>query len=257
MFCSKCGAAVAEGSQFCNQCGQAIGVAPVPNQAMANQPATPQFPAPAPEALTSGKALASLVTGIFGLIFFLPAFAAIILGHISRSEIRKSNGGLKGDGMATAGLVLGYGMIAMVPFILIIAAIAIPNLLRARVAANEASAVASIRTLNTAELSYRTEFPNAGFTCDFSALGGDGISAPTADHAQLIDRALTAGEKRGYRYELLNCTHSESDGDKYQVVASPLVRNQTGIRTFCSDETGVVRAGGDSAEECLASGAPI
>ena len=59
-----------------------------------------------------------------------------------------------GDGMAIAGLVLGYIGFAAIPFILIIAAIAIPNLLRARMAANEASAVGSLRTINVAALSY-------------------------------------------------------------------------------------------------------
>ena len=60
-----------------------------------------QFVTPAPDAQTSGKALASMITGIFGLILFLPAIAAIILGHMSRSEIRKSNGRLRGNGMAS------------------------------------------------------------------------------------------------------------------------------------------------------------
>ncbi|MGC1167958.1 MAG: DUF4190 domain-containing protein, partial [Candidatus Acidiferrales bacterium] len=72
---------------------------------------------------TSGKAIASLICGIFTL--FLPAsIAAIILGHLSLSEIRKSAGRLGGRGVASAGLVLGYAGIALIPFILIIAAIA-------------------------------------------------------------------------------------------------------------------------------------
>ena len=62
-----------------------------------------------------------MITGIFGLIFVLPAIAAIILGHMSRSEIRKSNSQLKGEGMATAGLVMGYRAFAVIPLILIIA----------------------------------------------------------------------------------------------------------------------------------------
>ena len=135
MFCEKCGAAIQDGSLFCNQCGRAVTAAP------GQQGAAPTPPARyVGDGETSGKALASLVTGIFGLLLFPIAIAAIILGHMSRSEIRKSNGRLKGDGMATAGLVMGYGAFALIPFILIIAAIAIPNLLRARIAANESSA---------------------------------------------------------------------------------------------------------------------
>jgi type II secretory pathway pseudopilin PulG len=253
MFCQKCGAAVAENSLFCNQCGQSV--APAPGQ---------QTPAPFPSTATaevgetSGKALASLVTGIFGLLIFPIAIAAIILGHMSRSEIRRSNGRLKGDGMATAGLVMGYGAFAVIPFILIIAAIAIPNLLRARIAANESSAVSAVRSLNSAESSYQNEYPNIGFTCSLETLGGSSTSTPSADHAQIIDDRLGAGEKNGYRFELRNCVNSEADGSKYQVVAYPKVRNQTGMRAFCSDESGVIKVDpSGSADDCLNSGAPL
>jgi len=105
---------------------------------------------------TSGKAIASLICGI--LFFFLPsAIVAIIMGHLSLSDIRRSAGRLGGRGMAIAGLVLGYTGLAIIP-VLIIAAIAIPNLLRARMAANEASAVGSLRTINTACVTYGTEY---------------------------------------------------------------------------------------------------
>ncbi len=250
MFCAKCGATLQESSQFCDRCG-------APATAQPN-PAPAQVALPTENGETSGKALASLLTGIFGLVLFPIAIVAIILGHMSRSEIRKSNGRLKGNGMATAGLVMGYGAFAIIPFVLIIAAIAIPNLLRARIAANESSAVAGVRTLNTAEISYQSEYPKVGFTCSLSALGGSGSSAPSADHAQLIDDRLASGEKYGYRFELRNCVNSETDGHKYQVVAYPLARHQTGVRAFCSDETAVIRLDASgSADDCLVSGPPI
>jgi type IV pilus assembly protein PilA len=260
MFCSQCGAAIPDTSRFCDHCGQPVPGQSTPQQSQAAAQA-PISPPPAPYLVaeqTSGKALASMITGIFGLLFFLPAIAAIILGHISRSEIRKSNGRLKGNGMATAGLVMGYGMIAMIPFILIIAAIAIPNLLRARMAANEASAVASLRTINTAEISYASTYPTVGCAPTLAALGGTNCAPPDKTSACLIDAQLASGQKSGYRFELRNCTHSETDGDKYQVVAYPAVRNQTGVRIFCSDESGVIKVGeGESAEECLANGSPL
>jgi len=256
MLCSKCGASIPEGSQFCNRCGQPVGgqavFAPVPQM-----PVAPQFTGPAPDAPTSGKALASLITGIFGLLFFPIGIVAIVLGHMSRSEIRRSNGQLKGDGMAIAGLVMGYGAFAIIPFILIIAAIAIPNLLRARIAANESSAVASVRTINTAEVSYRSEYPGIGYACNLASLGGSGPSSPSADHAQLIDDRLASGQKNGYRFALENCVNTETD-HKYQVVAYPAVPNTTGIRTFCSDESGAIKtSAGESAADCLANGAPL
>jgi type IV pilus assembly protein PilA len=250
MFCDKCGTAIREGSKFCDQCGQALAAAP--GQVI------PAPPSPyVGSAETSGKAMASMVTGIFGLLLFPIGIAAIVLGHMSRSEIRKSNGRLKGDGMATAGLVMGYGAFAIIPFILIIAAIAIPNLLRARMAANESSAAAGVRILNTAEVSYRTVHPEVGFTCDLAVLNGK-KSATSADHGQLIDDSLAAGLKNGYRFELRNCSDSETEGHKYQVVAYPVKVNNTGTRAFCSDESEIVRVDASgSADDCLLSGEPL
>jgi Domain of unknown function (DUF4190) len=101
---------------------------------------------------SSGKATASMVCGI----------AAVVLGHLALSEIKKSAGRLAGHGMAMAGLILGYIGVAMVPFILIIAAIAIPNILRSKMAENEASAVGSLRTFNTAMVTHAAECPKSG-----------------------------------------------------------------------------------------------
>ncbi|MBI3475329.1 MAG: DUF4190 domain-containing protein [Acidobacteria bacterium] len=250
MFCDKCGTAVREGSKFCDQCGQAFAASP-------QQPIPPPVQPQAGGGETSGKALASMVTGIFGLLLFPIGIAAIVLGHMSRSEIRKSNGRLKGDGMATAGLVMGYGAFAIIPFILIIAAIAIPNLLRARMVANETAAVEGVRTINSAEITYHSTYPQTGFTCSLSDLGGIGTSTPAADHAQLIEDNLASGLKHGYRFELRNCVNSETEG-KYQVVAYPVNARNTGTRAFCSDETQIVRVDvSGSADDCLSSGEPL
>jgi hypothetical protein len=206
---------------------------------------------------TSGKALASLITGIFGLPFFPAAIVAIILGHISRSEIRKSNGRLQGAGMALAGLIFGYAGIAFVPFILIIAAIAIPNLLRARIAANEAGAVRSVRQIHTAEVTYYLANPGSGYTCALSDLTGPERISSVAK-ARLIDDLLASGSKYGYRFAVQNCVQPEKGEGKYQVVAYPVSRNQTGIKAFCSDETGIIRFDSNgSPEDCLANGEPL
>jgi type IV pilus assembly protein PilA len=255
MFCEKCGAVAPDGSQFCNHCGHSFSSSVQPPPVATAVPPPTQVVPPAADAPTSGKALASMISGIFGLLFFFPAIAAIILGHISRSEIRESNGRLRGGGMAVAGLVMGYGVFLLIPFILILAAIAIPNLLRARIAANESSAVASIRKINTAERAYRAEFPAIGFACELNHLGGSSESQPSAENARFIDRRLSAGEKTGYRFSVENCENSEAE-HKYQIVATPMARNTTGRRTFCSDESGVVKWG-ESASECLENGTPL
>src|SRR5207302_10179523 len=132
---------------------------------------------------TSGKAIASLVLGL-PFVFFPTAVLAIVFGHWSRSEIRESAGRLKGAGMALAGLILGYIGVALVPM-LIIAAIAIPNLLRAKMAANEASAVGSLRTLNVAAVSYSSRYGHLPAT--LATLGPPALGAPSENAGDLID----------------------------------------------------------------------
>jgi type IV pilus assembly protein PilA len=244
--CPACGNPATLGERFCRVCGQRV-----PQQlsttlgatATAAPPAITSAPITAAE--TSGKAIASLIFGLF--IFFFPAsIVAIVLGHLSLSEIRKSAGRLKGEGLSIAGLVLGYMGVAGVPFILIIAAIAIPNLLRARMAANEAAGVASIRILATAEATYSSMHPDVGYTCSLSDLGA----------AQLIGGPLASGQKSGYTFELSGCTAGEQGAvTKYRVFASPLTRNQTGIRNFCADESAVIKVKANgSVQQCLENG---
>ena len=194
---------------------------------------------------TSVKAIISLVCGV---LFFVPlAFiGAIVFGHLGLSEIKKSAGRLKGEGIAIAGLVLGYFWIAGIPMFLIVAAIAIPNLLRARMAANESSAVAEIRQLVASEVTYSTDHPQEGFTCSLPALEKAGVSG-----------ALASGQRAGYAFELTGCAPGAEGGPnmKYQVVAYPVRRNQTGVRAFCSDESAVIKVdAGGSAEKCVQSG---
>src|SRR5882762_7593573 len=97
-------------------------------------------------------------------------------------------------------------LLIVVAIILIIAAIAIPNLLRSRMAANEASAVGSLRTINTAEVTYSTTYPIIGFSADLKSLGGTAATCAAATgaaaaNACLIDDVLsTTGVKSGYTF---------------------------------------------------------
>jgi type IV pilus assembly protein PilA len=261
-----------DSGQYCSKCGQplpaaAARTAPGPTPVPGNSFATPPpFTGDAP---TSGKAIASLVCGIF--MFFLPAsIAAIILGHISLSEIRKSAGRIGGKGIAITGLVLGYLGIVIIPFILIVAAIAIPNLLRARMAANEASAVGSLRSVNTAAMVYATTFEN-GFPSSLEALGGTTAGDATCNHAALLGAPLAAGRKTGYVFTYTpqypdgatapvispkaaakGCTAGGASG--YSVTADPMRRGTTGMRSFFTDQTGVIRWSAE--EESATSDSP-
>ncbi|HKN73519.1 MAG TPA: DUF4190 domain-containing protein [Terriglobales bacterium] len=246
MFCSKCGAALVENNQFCGTCG-------APTTAQSNPTAASAAP-PIEAGETSGKAIGSLITGVFGLLLFPAAIVAIILGHISRSEIRKSNGRLQGAGMALTGLIFGYLGIVIIP-ILIIAAIAIPNLLRARIAANESSAVASIRTLNTAQISYNSTYPKVGFAASMSNLSGTSCSPPSAHSACLIDTVLASGTKGGYVFVLSGV--SGTPASTYEIIASPVVSNQTGVRYFCSFEDAVIRYSPSRISTCDATVEPL
>ncbi|MGB6499776.1 MAG: prepilin-type N-terminal cleavage/methylation domain-containing protein [Thermoplasmata archaeon] len=130
-------------------------------------------------------------------------------------------------------------LLIVVAIILIIAAIAIPNLLRARMAANESSAVASIRTINTAQITYNSTYPTVGFGATLTVLGGVAPCTPASTGACLIDSVLAAGVKSGYNFATTGA--GGPPAIKYYATAVPITVNQTGIRSFCSFEDAVVR----------------
>ena len=132
-------------------------------------------------------------------------------------------------------------LLIVVAIILIIAAIAIPNLLRARIAANESSAVASVRTLNTSQISYNSAYPTVGFAGTLASLSGTctGTVIPTSATACLIDSQLATGTKSGYKFNIASTGTSPSSN--YAVWGNPLTQNTTGVRSFCSVSDAVVR----------------
>jgi type IV pilus assembly protein PilA len=147
-------------------------------------------------------------------------------------------------------------LLIVVAIILIIAAIAIPNLLRARMAANESSAVASVRTVNTGEITYNSTYPTVGFAPTLVSLGGalGAACTPATGTACLIDSVLAnngnpaGGGKSGYKFVTGTGTVAGGVNVGYVIVATPLTHNQTGIRAFCAEEDAVVRV--DPAGTC-------
>ncbi|MGA9040572.1 MAG: prepilin-type N-terminal cleavage/methylation domain-containing protein [Terriglobales bacterium] len=134
-------------------------------------------------------------------------------------------------------------LLIVVAIILIIAAIAIPNLLRARIAANESSSVASIRTINTAEITYQTANPTIGYAANLATLGGSGSPCTlSASTACLIDNTLALGSKSGYLFVATPQVGAGSPTNNLLTVSSiPQNWNQTGVRGFCSNEDAVIR----------------
>jgi hypothetical protein len=133
--------------------------------------------------------------------------------------------------------------------VLVVAAIAIPNLLRSRMAANEGSAVGSVRTVNTAQVAYSVTYPKRGFAPDLATLGINprGPSAGTETHAGLISETLAnescTGDawctKSGYHFRVTAICKQQLCKE-HVTIATP-VANNTGTRSFCSTSDGVIR----------------
>jgi type IV pilus assembly protein PilA len=152
-------------------------------------------------------------------------------------------------------------LLIVVAIILIIAAIAIPNLLRARIAANESAAASGIRTINTAEVSYNSTYPTTGYATLLANLGpGAGAcpSPPVPATSCLIDNVLASGVKGGYTYGYTKTTNAGINTG-YQVAAKPTTANSTGVRSFCSFEDAVVRVDptGGLSNTCPVATTPI
>ena len=142
-------------------------------------------------------------------------------------------------------------LLIVVAIILIIAAIAIPNLLRARIAANESSAAASVRTISTAELTYQTSYPTVGYPTSLAILGPANASCsagPAQANGCIIDFALAQADsagaakpKSGYLFTAVGTASSGTVNDQYVVDAFPSSLNNTGVKEFCAAQDNVVR----------------
>ena len=128
-------------------------------------------------------------------------------------------------------------LLIVVAIILIIAAIAIPNLLKARISANESSAVGSVRTLTTANVQYSAQCPTNGFP---TGLANIGPGAGTCAAAGIIDAVLLTGQKSGYLLTDLGGNPINGVNTTYLITATPQNVGTTGQRMFCSIQDGVI-----------------
>ena len=139
-------------------------------------------------------------------------------------------------------------LLIVVAIILIIAAIAVPSLLKARISANEASAVSSVRQIKTSEILYSNAYPAIGYAVQLSHLGGPEPCSPSSTTACLVPDPLsnagpgTAG-KSGYVFSAVgSASSSGGPNDIFVVGAAPLNPNITGTRLFCSSSDNAMRA---------------
>jgi len=245
-FCPGCGNGVAEGERFCAACGR-------DSQAPADTaPVDPQVAFGLPPE-TSGKAIFSLICGI--LFVILPfSVVAVVFGHMALSEIRKNPGRWKGKGLAITGLALGYvGVVLLAGFIgLVLYGVqkSARQITRSVQDTNRRSMVASMRSVNMAEIAYEQAHHDKGYTCSIPELAQHwGVRAD-----------LAALGRNGYTFELKNCQPSKPGGPiaKYQLIAHPAERASSQAPAYCSDESDVIRVlRNGSPEDCFEVGAEL
>ncbi|HEV2287636.1 MAG TPA: prepilin-type N-terminal cleavage/methylation domain-containing protein [Candidatus Acidoferrales bacterium] len=141
-------------------------------------------------------------------------------------------------------------LLIVVAIILIIAAIAIPNLLRSKMAANEAAAVGALRTIITAQVTYYSTY-NTGYATTFQALSGAAGAAATCAASQLLDPTFNAATpaRQGYNFTLgvagapavVPATACNGvDDQTFEVEGAPITVGTTGQRSFCDDQAGAI-----------------
>ena len=141
-------------------------------------------------------------------------------------------------------------LLIVVAIILIIAAIAIPNLLRSKIAANQSSAVGSLRTLNTACIAFSTSYGQ--FPAALTNLGPVGSGTASSTSADLIDSVLAAGTKSGYVFAY----GAGASNQSYTITATPITAATTGQNMYFTDQSGVIRVN-TSGSGANASSTPI
>jgi type IV pilus assembly protein PilA len=130
-------------------------------------------------------------------------------------------------------------LLIVVAIILVISAIAIPNYLRSRIQANEASAVASVRIVNTAAVTYNSTYPDVGYPAALSNMGGANPCTASSTTACLLEDTLAQGTKSGYSFVWTGDGMTPSVA--YTLNATPLVVGGSGQRMFCTDPSGTIR----------------
>jgi type IV pilus assembly protein PilA len=131
-------------------------------------------------------------------------------------------------------------LLIVVAIILIVSAIAVPNIFRAKINANESSAVSSIRTIVTAEITYSSTYPTSGFSTNLATLGGNSCTSPTSASACILDNTLAqattaANSRSGYYF-----TYAQDSALGYTLYADPAYWNRSGTKHYYTDGGGVI-----------------
>ena len=133
-------------------------------------------------------------------------------------------------------------LLIVIVITMMLALMAVPNLLDSRLAANEATAISLLQNINRAEVSYRTAYPTRGFAAKLADLGGAKPCIPGPSSACLIDKVLSEGAMSGYNFAALG-TRQAATGvyQDYTAGAAPAAYGQSGVRLFCSMSDAILR----------------
>jgi type IV pilus assembly protein PilA len=146
-------------------------------------------------------------------------------------------------------------LLIVISIMLILMLMAIPNFNKMRITAHETSAMKSLQTIYQTEIQYQTTFPQNGFSCSMTALGGDPKSGqPTPTSAQLLQGDLPAGVKDGYTFNIVNCSKvTVNNVDQitgFEITAIPQAIGKTGNRGFCIDQYGEIKVDPQGGTNC-------
>ncbi len=145
-------------------------------------------------------------------------------------------------------------LLIVVAIILIISAIAIPSYLRSRMQANEASAVSSLRMINTAAITYSSTYVDVGYPANLADMGGANPCAASSTSACMLDEMISHGTKSGYSFVWAG--DGATPSFSYTLTATPLNVGGSGQRQFCTDQTGAMRFD-PSGAGCNALSSPV
>ncbi|HSC46180.1 MAG TPA: DUF4190 domain-containing protein [Candidatus Acidoferrum sp.] len=227
--CTNCRGNLADFVAVCPYCGVSQ---PIPQSAVG-----PQWAA-APQ--NSNKAIASLVCGV--LFLCAPAsIAAIILGHLALVDIKRSAGRMAGQGLAIAGLVMGYVGVGLTTLYIVFVFFMYRTTMGRNIPMNETAAIDTMRKYNEALKAYSEKCPAQGYPATLAPLGPGSGDCTRANLLKDPRLAAAVPVRSGYVFEYSTGTSVPQKLTAFALVARPLTPGMSGVRYFYLDEGGVIR----------------
>ncbi|HMF90090.1 MAG TPA: DUF4190 domain-containing protein [Candidatus Angelobacter sp.] len=253
MTCGRCGAANAPGAKFCNNCGNVL--APAGQMPPPGQSVPPVRPLPT--VTTAEQAKLALILGMMSWVLcgFPTGIPAVLVGRKAIRQIRQSQGRLKGEEIALAGVIMGYASCA-IWLVFLIGGYLMFRTAEKQTTESEASVVSTIQQVNAAEASYARIYGGSSghlYANSLAALGpgpsGTCVGSGTREYACLMKGPLVEPDCRephwcilnDYKFQIQTHYSSSSRDTDYAISATP-IEGRGGSKHFCSTGDGVVRS---------------